>query len=169
MPLPADLTRLLLRELDAFQREIDLFPDDASIWAVLPGISNPAGTLALHIAGNLQHFVGAVLGGTEYVRDRPAEFAVRDLPRERVTAELSAAADAVRRILPGVADDTLRAPYPAPVNDLTVRTDLWLMHLVAHTAFHLGQAGYLRRCLTGDTTSAHPLPLAPLNEPGLRG
>ena len=34
------------------------------------------------------------------------------------------------------------------------------MHLVAHTAFHLGQMGYLRRALIGDAAvSTGPLPL----------
>ena len=28
-----------------------------------PGIANSGGTLALHLTGNLQHFIGAVLGG----------------------------------------------------------------------------------------------------------
>lgn len=162
MTLAADLTRLLLRELAAFEREIDLFPDDETLWAVVPGIANPAGTLALHIAGNLQYFVGAVLGGTGYVRNREAEFSARGLTRDGVRAELRAATTAVRHALPGLTDEALRQPYPAAPGGLAVRTDLWLMHLVAHTAFHLGQAGYLRRCVTQDTTSAGPLPLPPL-------
>ena len=41
---------------------------------------------------------------------------------------------------------------------MVMRTDLFLPHLVAHAAFHLGQAGYVRR-MCGDATSANPLPL----------
>ncbi len=70
-----DVRRLLVRELEALAREVELFPDDESLWKTAPGVTNSAGNLALHACGNLRHFVGAVLGGTGYVRDRPAEFA----------------------------------------------------------------------------------------------
>ena len=67
-----------------------LFPDDETVWRTLPGVPNSAGNLALHVAGNLQHFVGAVLGGSAYVRDEdggvfaPVGIAARD---RRGTAE----------------------------------------------------------------------------------
>ena len=62
--LTEDLALMLTRELDGVAREIEAFPDDASIWRVGPGVTNAAGNLALHVAGNLQHFVGALLGQT---------------------------------------------------------------------------------------------------------
>jgi hypothetical protein len=52
------IRRLLLRELASFSRELDLFEEESLIWAVVPGISNSAGTLALHVCGNPD-----VLGG----------------------------------------------------------------------------------------------------------
>src|SRR5438105_719844 len=58
---------LLVRELEGFKREILMFDDDESLWRALPGITNPAGNLAMHVAGGLQHFVGRVLGGSGYV------------------------------------------------------------------------------------------------------
>lgn len=165
MSLTDNARCLLVRELDAFLREVALFPDDRSLWTVAPGVTNPAGTLALHIAGNLQHFVGAVLGGSSYVRDRSAEFATRGWSRDRVSAELRNAREAVETVLPRLDAGTLSALYPAVPNGLTVRTDMFLLHLVAHTAFHLGQAGYIRRFVTGDRTSADPLPLEAIVEP----
>jgi hypothetical protein len=47
-------SRLLIRELSAFSRELDLFPDEALIWATVPGVANAVGTLTLHVCGNLQ-------------------------------------------------------------------------------------------------------------------
>ena len=38
------------------------------------------------------------------------------------------------------------------------------MHLATHLAFHLGQAGYLRRALTGDPASAGAMAVADLLE-----
>ena len=49
----ADVSRTIVRELETLQREIALFPDDDSIWKILPGVTNSAGNLALHVAGNL--------------------------------------------------------------------------------------------------------------------
>lgn len=154
-----DLRCLLVRELEGFRREVALFPTDELLWRGAQGVTNPAGNLALHVAGNLQHFVGASLGGTRYVRNRDAEFSTRSGTRGQVDLELQAAIGAVTTTLAGLDDAALRHPMPGAPNAMAVRTGMFLLHLVAHTAFHLGQAGYLRRLLTGDVSSAGPLPL----------
>src|SRR5262245_46301849 len=110
--LARDLSLLLARELEGVRREIELFSDDASLWRTLPGVTNAAGNLALHVAGNLQHYVGAVLGGTGYVRNRDAEFGRRSGSKADILAELDAAIKAVRTVLPGVSADRIDAPYP---------------------------------------------------------
>ncbi len=161
----ADFSLSLVRELEGFKRELALFPDDESVWSTVPGISNSAGNLALHLAGNLQHFIGAVLGRTGYVRNRELEFGQRSGPRENVYAELDAAIAVVRKVLPDVSDATLDADFPEPVMGTRFRTGTFLVHLCAHAGFHLGQAGYLRRMITGNATSSGPLPLGPLARP----
>ena len=94
--MPRAIVRtLLLRELRAIRRSVEAYPDDASLWAQPAGLPNAGGTIALHVAGNLQHYVGTLLGGTGYVRDRDAEFARRDVPRAEILAGLDAAAAAV--------------------------------------------------------------------------
>ncbi|HEX9164337.1 MAG TPA: DinB family protein [Gemmatimonadales bacterium] len=158
----ADVGRMLERELIAFRREIELFPDDASLWKVVPGITNPAGTLALHVAGNLRHFIGAVLGGSRYVRDRDAEFSRRGLSRHEVTVELERAEDEIEPAILALTEAVLAAPYPVAVGGVTLPTGRFLIHLAVHTGFHLGQAGYLRRALTGDATSAGAIGLGVL-------
>lgn len=159
MSLTHDIARLLDRELDAFEREIGLCDGSGNLWAVVPGITNSAGTLALHVAGNLQHFIGAALGDSGYARNRAAEFSTRDLPAAAVQHELAATRAIVRRTLGALDAARLQEPMPGVPGDLTVRTEMFLLHLVAHTAFHLGQAGYIRRALSGDAVSARPLPL----------
>jgi hypothetical protein len=91
MTVVADIRLLFLRELATFRREVELFPDDDTLWRTVPGVTNSAGNLALHIAGNLRHFVGAVLGKTGYVRNRDAEFATREGSRDMVSKTLAAA------------------------------------------------------------------------------
>src|SRR5215470_10269015 len=84
--LGPNLALLLVRELQTFERELDLFAEEAAIWTAAPPLSNSAANLALHVAGNLQYFVGTVLGGTGYVRDREREFSRRSGPRADVQA-----------------------------------------------------------------------------------
>lgn len=153
---------LLTRELDSFERELQLFPDEASVWGTVPGVTNSAGTLALHVSGNLLYFVGAVLGSSGYVRDRPREFTDRDVPRASLLAAISSARTAVTTVVRRLTDEDLAQPYPEEVGGVRLETGLFLMHLSGHLAFHLGQAGYLRRALTGDPRSTSPLPLQAL-------
>lgn len=149
-PLAADLLVLYRRDLRCFIREIEAFPDDATLWRTVPGVANSAGNLALHVAGNLRHFVGTVLGGTSYVRQRDLEFSRREGSRAEVAAELEAALREVELGLRTLTEATQAAPYPQVVAGVQPPTGRWLLHLVTHTAFHLGQAGYLRRVLTGE-------------------
>ena len=161
-----NLTTLLVRELNTFGRELDLFPDDLTIWKAAPGVTNSAANLALHVAGNLQHFVGSVLGATGYVRNRDLEFSRSSGTRAEVKAELQAAIRVVEGVLPTLSDEVLAKPYPlnmVPGKDVV--TSLFLQHLCSHAAFHLGQAGYLRRTVTGDATSAGPVSLVAVMKP----
>jgi uncharacterized damage-inducible protein DinB len=160
--LGRNLSILLLRELATFERELGLFPDDETIWRTAPGMANPAGNLALHVAGNLQHYVGAVLGGTGYERRREAEFSRRSGTRGDLVEELQAAAAAVRQVLPGLSEERLAAIYPEKLNGLSLRTARFLMHLCVHAGYHLGQAASLRRVLTGEDRSSGPVSLAAL-------
>lgn len=153
-PLAADLLPIFRRDLRCFIREVELFPDDATLWRTVPGVTNSAGNVALHVAGNLRHFLGAVLGATGYVRQREREFAQREGTRASVTAELASAIAAVEAGLAALTPDMEADLFPAPVGTHRPRTGLLLTHLAVHLAFHLGQAGYLRRALTGDATSA---------------
>ncbi|HKD17738.1 MAG TPA: DinB family protein [Thermoanaerobaculia bacterium] len=160
--LGKNLAILLVRELETFEREIDLFGDDERIWSMAPGCPNSAANSALHVAGNLRHYVGAVLGSTGYVRDRDREFRRRSGSRSDVKAELRAAIRDVAAILPVLTDAVFAMDFPEPVNGLRLRTDRFLMHLCAHAAYHLGQADYARRVVTGDSRSSGPVPLAAL-------
>lgn len=153
-PLAADLHLLFRRDLRCLAREIELFPDDAALWRTAPGIANSAGNVALHVAGNLQHFVGAVLGSTGYARQREREFAQREGTRAAVAAELEATVAAVEAGLAALTEAALAAPFPTPIGGHRMSTRRFLLHLEAHLAFHLGQAGYLRRILTGEAASA---------------
>jgi uncharacterized damage-inducible protein DinB len=151
---------VILRDLRALRREVEAFPDERDLWRVPPGVTNSAGTLALHLAGNIQHYVGALLGKTGYVRDRAAEFARRDVPRAEILTHIDAAIAAVETGLAKLTDATLAADYPEPVAGHTVMTSEWLVHLAVHVGYHLGQVDYHRRIVTGrgETTGTMAIP-----------
>ena len=143
---------LILRELAALRRSIEAYPDEASVWTEPPGLPNPGGTLVLHVTGNLRHFIGNVLGGIAYTRDRDAEFSRRGVPKSELLAGLDAARDAVDRTLTSLPDEVLAKPYAESISGRTVSTGDFLAHLAVHLAWHLGQLDYHRRVVTGIRT-----------------
>lgn len=155
---------LLLRELRAVKREIESYPDEASLWRVIPGTPNTAGTLALHVAGNIQHFFGAQLARDGYVRNRDAEFARRDVPRAELLAGIDAAMASVERTFAKLDEATLRKPFPEPVAKRTVATDVFVLHLATHLSYHLGQIDYHRRAVTGDAKGVDAVSVRELPE-----
>lgn len=153
---------LLLREVEALIREVELMPDDEALWKTVPGVTNSCGNLAIHIAGNLQHYIGHVLGGTSYVRNRDREFTQRSGTRAEVVAELRMAIGAINRTLRELERASLDKAYPQELGGVRPRTGVLLFHLVSHTGYHLGQAGYLRRIMTGDETTTGAIPVSEL-------
>lgn len=160
-----DLRRLLARELATLRREVEAYPDDASLWAEVPGLANRGGTLVLHLCGNLRHFIGATLGNSGYVRDREAEFAQRGRSRADLVAEIDAAEADVQAALEALDPARLREPFPLAVGGGHPQARLFLLHLLAHLAFHLGQLDYHRRAATGDPKGAGALGVADLLDP----
>lgn len=147
------ISGILTRDLVSLRKEIEAYPDDQDLWRGAEGITNSGGTLALHLAGNLQHFIGAVLGNTGYVRNRDAEFAERDVPRADVLHRIDAAAVAVRDTLSRLTDADLAREYPLPIGKVRVDTGDFLIHLATHLAYHLGQVDYHRRMVTRSGTT----------------
>jgi hypothetical protein len=119
----------------------------------VPGISNVAGTLVLHLAGNIQHYLGARLAGNGYIRNRPAEFARRDVSRSELLREIEAARAAVRAALSGPHLPDTSAEFPEDVAGRRVAIGDYLVHLATHFAYHLGQIDYHRRVVTGKATA----------------
>jgi len=146
------LSGVLVRDLGGLRRELEAYPTEADIWRVAPGIANSAGNLALHLAGNLQGFIGAQYGGTGFVRNRDAEFSRRDVPRRELLAEIDRAVTAVQQGFARMTDADLAAPFPHKIGGVTLTTGDFMVHLAAHFTYHLGQIDYHRRLLTGQAT-----------------
>ena len=148
---------IMQRELRAVRRTVEAYPTDASLWEHPAGLPNAGGTLVLHICGNLQHFLGAVIGKTGYKRDRDAEFAMRNVSRDVLLTEIDATSRAVERGLTTITDNHMAELYPDQVANRTVSNGDFIVHLAVHLGYHLGQLDYHRRVVTGDATSINAL------------
>ncbi len=141
------LTKLFDRDLTRLSNEIMTYPEEDDLWVLKGEISNSSGNLCLHILGNLNHFIGAVLGDTEYERNREVEFSGKGIPRTRLLQEIKEINEIIRKILGSIKDEDLDKPYPINVFEDEMTTVYFLIHLHGHLNYHLGQINYHRRML----------------------
>src|SRR5688572_14673138 len=131
-PFIYSIQTILERDLKRLEEEISLYPSEETLWTIAGTIKNPAGNLCLHLCGNLQHYIGAVLGGSDYKRNRDREFTVRNISRETLISEIQTTRVAVRSALekldPNILDDT----YPERVFSYSMTTSYFLIHLASH-------------------------------------
>jgi uncharacterized damage-inducible protein DinB len=141
------LLEIYERDLRKLIEEVNLYSNEADLWIVEKGISNSAGNLCLHLIGNLSHFIGATLGNTGYVRNRDAEFSLKNIPRETIVAEIEKVIAVVNAALENLTTADLEKDFPLEKNGRIVSTTHMLIHLLAHLAYHLGQVNYHRRLI----------------------
>lgn len=139
------LEKLFLRDLEKLKEELSAFSQDTDLWVPVKGISNPAGNLCLHIIGNLRHFIGAVLGDSQYIRDRKSEFETPFLPRTTLYDQIDLCVEEVSRTLRRLDQEMLNKRYPLDVFSEAMSTAYFLLHLYGHLQYHLGQINYYRR------------------------
>lgn len=148
--LAAELSALFARDLTRLVQELAAFPDSESLWQTAPGVTNSAGTLALHLEGNLREYIGRQLGRVDYQRERPLEFSKRGVAQHELIARIEAVRDLIPPIVGGLSVDALGGIYPESVLGAPITTQQFLVHLSGHLNYHLGQIDYLRRSTTGD-------------------
>ncbi|MEZ5293212.1 MAG: DUF664 domain-containing protein [Vicinamibacterales bacterium] len=149
------LATLYARDLARLVRQHDAL-DDARLWQVLPGVTNSAGNLMLHLVGNLREFVGRQLGGVTYARDREREFGARDVSRAELGEALRELTSIVPDVLRGMDEARWDETFPQNVLGEPVSNRQFVIHLYGHLNYHLGQIDYLRRVLTGDGALPRP-------------
>jgi len=143
----SSLTMLFERDLDKLIKEVSLYSDDSILWITDEQISNSAGNLAIHLVGNLQHFIGATLGNTGYVRDRPFEFHGKDVPRDKIIEDVKNTKAVIKKVFSELKPAQLKDPYPIQVFGFEMTNGFFMMHLLGHLNYHLGQINYHRRLL----------------------
>lgn len=140
-----NLAEFFERDLLKLKEEIGLYQDEGSLWLVKEGISNSGGNLCLHLIGNLNHFIGATLGGSGYVRQRDLEFSQKHIPRSQLLREIDAVNIVVKETLHKLSTADYERPFPLLKHEQEVSTGHMLLHLFSHLSYHIGQINYHRR------------------------
>jgi hypothetical protein len=140
---------LFTRDLEKLKQEIQGYQNEEKIWYIEKSISNSAGNLCLHLIGNLNTYIGAQFGKTAYIRNRDAEFALKNIPREELLALLEKTIIMICETFDLISDEQLSEQYPGETPLKEASTHQFLVHLGMHLGYHLGQINYHRR-LTGD-------------------
>ncbi|WP_261510597.1 DinB family protein [Chryseobacterium paludis] len=141
------LKSLYTRDLNKLKSEIEAYQNEESIWLIDKHISNSAGNLCLHLVGNLSHFVGAILGHSGYIRNRELEFSLKNIPRTELIQQIESTIEVVNSSLDKLTDSHLKNEYPLEALGYKMTTEYFLIHLIGHLSYHLGQINYHRRLL----------------------
>jgi uncharacterized damage-inducible protein DinB len=142
------LIEIFDRDLNKLISEINLYKDEESLWIIKDGISNSTGNLCLHLIGNLNHFIGAILGNTSYVREREKEFSLKNIPRKDLIQSIENTITVVKESLSKLTAADFEKLFPLEVFGKPLTTGFMLLHLTTHLTYHLGQINYHRRLLT---------------------
>jgi uncharacterized damage-inducible protein DinB len=124
-------------------KEIATGLSEEQLWKKPTAPGNSVGHLILHLTGNLNHFVGAQLGKTGYVRDREKEFTDANHPaKAELLGGLDAAVATFRGVVSILEAEELEAPHPEQRFGTVLSA---LVHLTSHFALHRGQMSYIAR------------------------
>ena len=141
------LIEIFERDLNKLITEINAYKNENNLWLVKEGISNSAGNLCLHLIGNLNHFIGAVLGNSGYIREREKEFSSKNIPRKELISSLEKTFTVVKNSLTNLPEAEMEQLFPIEVFGKPMTTGFMLVHLATHLTYHLGQINYHRRLL----------------------
>jgi len=146
--MKTSLVELFIRDIEKLQKEIQLYSSDEIFWKIDNDIKNSAGNLAIHIVGNLNHFIGATLGKSGYIRQRDKEFNDKNIPRKLIIEQLDALKITIKKVILRLTENDLINDYPINVfKKESMTTEYFLIHLFGHLNYHLGQINYHRRLM----------------------
>ena len=141
------LKAIFNRDLNKLRNEIELYNNEKNLWKVEEQIGNSAGNLCLHLIGNLNAFIGTEIGKTNYIRNRPLEFSLKDISKTVLIEDIEKLKIVIATTLDTVTEEQLESEYPILVFEKKTSTLYFLIHLATHLAYHLGQINYHRRLL----------------------
>jgi uncharacterized damage-inducible protein DinB len=140
--------RYLCREYPAKIRIALARLPEEDLWWRANEVSNSAGHLLLHLAGNVRQWVVHGLGGEDDVRDRAREFAASGgSSREELLHQLDESLREVDRVLEALDPERLSARLE--IQGLSTTGMAALLHAVEHFSTHTGQILYIVKARVG--------------------
>ena len=145
--LTKTLIKIFTRDLNKLKIEIDAYNSEENLWLLDKEITNSAGNLCLHIVGNLNHFIGAILGESGYIRQRDLEFSLKNVLKTELLQQIDDTIQLVENVLVKLSAKDLEKQYPIIVFKEPMSTEYFLVHLTTHLSYHLGQINYHKRLI----------------------
>jgi len=142
-----EMIKVIEQDLLRLKTELESYKDENKIWITEGAVNNSAGNLALHLIGNLKHFIGAVLGKSGYVRNREAEFSSKNIPVTTITKEIDETFEVVKKTILSLTEEDYTKDYPEQIFNFPMTTGYFVIRLIEHLGYHLGQISYHRRLL----------------------
>ena len=144
------LNKVMQRNLQQLKKEMTAYTSEKDLWLMEGEIPNSAGNLCLHLCGNLQHYIGTVLGNSGYIRHRDAEFSTKNVPVIELLSLIDTTMDVISNTLSNLDSESLTKDYPEQIFGSPMTTEYFLIHLASHLGYHLGQINYHRRLLAAN-------------------
>jgi uncharacterized damage-inducible protein DinB len=113
-----------------------------ALWVKPFPFGNSIGHLVLHLTGNLNHYIGAMVGGSGYVRDREREFTQDYHPAvEELLSKFHEAVAMVVQVLHAQDEASFQVKVE---HNVPIQTRLGIFLVCAsHMNNHIGQMSYL--------------------------
>jgi uncharacterized damage-inducible protein DinB len=125
---------------DGVGRLVAGLPADALNWEPLKGADdhtmNSLAVMATHVAGAEHFWISEVIGRAPATRHRPVEFTTRASSADELLARLEAVAVETAAVFAALTPADLDGERPA--NDRTVAVRWAILHVIEHSALHLG-------------------------------
>ena len=136
------ITRILPAQIRACVEELT----DDQLWWRPNEHTNSVGNLVLHLSGSMRHYLCRGVGGIEYSRDRPAEFAERGpVPKTQLLATFNETISQAEQVLGEF--DTSRLTDQSDEPDYVPTLFDTIFNISIHLATHTGQIVYVTKML----------------------
>ena len=141
-------TRLVIHLTAQIRECLDAL-NDQMIWWRPNEQSNAVGNLVLHCAGSTRYHIGQIVGGSDFVRNRDAEFAERrEIPKSELLRGLNDALEEADQVLGTFDPDRLLEMTEWVLKPATFMEVI--SHQLVHYSAHTGQIAFAAKMLKAD-------------------